>query len=182
MGNDVDHLKPRSACSAATAISLLRSRKISRVVDRLTILANICNYSIRINTHDLELTQACLCPCILALSLLNGDDSLLYLHSSREPRWGSLWNSSTVNLQSLRDTGCRHAKAREEKSTQFTWERTLIMGLLHLDDHVLYSSGYNPLHRANRTNLDSLGLRLSGFLWLRANEATQRFRHISNWD
>ena len=69
--------KPRRTCNAAVAWSFLKHRENDRVADKLAILANLCDYSLRLNTVELEKSQNVLSICILALAVANGDLSLL---------------------------------------------------------------------------------------------------------
>ena len=78
--------KPRYTCNAAVALSFLKYRDNDRVADRLAILANLCDYSLRLNTWELEESQSRLSVCVLALSIANGDFSLLPPESYRVPR------------------------------------------------------------------------------------------------
>lgn len=78
--------KPRPSCNAAVALSFLKHRDNDRVADRLAILANLCDYSLRLNTWELEKSQSRLSVCVLALTIANGDFSLLSPESYRIPR------------------------------------------------------------------------------------------------
>ena len=69
--------KPRHTCNAAVAWSFLKHRDNDRVADRLAILANLCDYSLRLKTWELEKSQSRLSVCVLALTIANGDLSLL---------------------------------------------------------------------------------------------------------
>lgn len=74
----------RYACNAAQAMNLLVHRKHSRVPDALAIIANLCNYSIRLNTMALETVEKTanqsfsLAVCAYTLAIANGDLSLLF--------------------------------------------------------------------------------------------------------
>ena len=72
-----DASKPRQMCNAAVAVSFLKHRDNHRVADRLAIIANLCNYSIRLNTVNLERSQDRLSVCIFTLAIINGDFSLM---------------------------------------------------------------------------------------------------------
>ncbi|OCL15254.1 hypothetical protein AOQ84DRAFT_224322 [Glonium stellatum] len=74
---DIEDFKPRRTCNAAVALSFLRDRNNSLTADRLAIIANLCNYRLRLDTAKLEKSQYRLSTCILMLSLINGDFSLL---------------------------------------------------------------------------------------------------------
>ena len=69
--------KTRRTCNAAVAWSFLKRRENYRVADKLAILANLCDYSLRLNTVELDKSQNVLSVCILALAIANGDLSLL---------------------------------------------------------------------------------------------------------
>ena len=69
--------KPRRTCSAAMAMPFLRVRDLWQPADKLAILANMCDYDLRLNTEALAETQTSLATCLVALSLANGDFSLL---------------------------------------------------------------------------------------------------------
>ncbi|RSL64479.1 hypothetical protein CEP54_004704 [Fusarium duplospermum] len=77
--------KPRRTCSAAVALTYLKLRGLLRVPDKLAILANMCDYHVRFNTIELEKTQDSLSACVLALSVINNDFSLLVPELYRAP-------------------------------------------------------------------------------------------------
>ena len=82
----INDAKPRRTCNAAVAMSFLEHRDNDRVADRLAILANLCDYSLRLNTVELEKSQGRLSVCVLALAIANGDFSLLSPESYHIPR------------------------------------------------------------------------------------------------
>lgn len=67
----------RRTCNAATALTFLKSRFNSCPADRVAIVANLCDYEVRLNTVELGKRFKSLSTCILALALMNGDLSLL---------------------------------------------------------------------------------------------------------
>jgi len=67
----------KRSCNAAMALTYLRYRDNTVISDRLSIFANLCNYEYRLNTQAVEQTGYPLSSAIMALSLLNGDYSLL---------------------------------------------------------------------------------------------------------
>ena len=79
-------IKSRHTCNAAVAWSFLKHRDNDRAADKLAILANLCDYSLRLNTWELEKSQSRLSVCILALTIANGDLSLLWSEFNRLPR------------------------------------------------------------------------------------------------
>lgn len=83
--------RPRLCCNASTALMFLKQRANSRPPDRISILANLGDYSIKLNTTkigDLNMSA-----CIIAQALLNGDLSLLSgvdkIHWAREQEGSS---------------------------------------------------------------------------------------------
>jgi hypothetical protein len=72
--------KSRRTCSAAMAMPFLRVLDLWQPADKLAILANMCDHDLRLNTEALAETQASLATCLLALSLANGNFSLLVPH------------------------------------------------------------------------------------------------------
>ena len=86
----VDYLivgsKKRRTCNAAVAWSFLKHRDNDRVADKLAILANLCDYTLRLNTVELDKSQKPLSVCIFALAVANGDLSLLSPDSYNIPR------------------------------------------------------------------------------------------------
>ena len=78
--------KNRRTCNAAVAWSFLKYRDNDRVADKLAILANLCDYTLRLNTVELERSQKPLSVCLFALAIANGDLSLLSPDSYHIPR------------------------------------------------------------------------------------------------
>lgn len=67
----------KRSCNAAAALSFLRYRKNSIVSDRVSIFANLCDYDYRLDMVEVERRGFPLSASLLALSILNGDFSLL---------------------------------------------------------------------------------------------------------
>ena len=73
----------RFGCNAGEALHLLRNRECKHLPDRLAILANICNFSVRLNTNKLQQSEEVLgrqhsfSVCFAVLAIMNGDISLL---------------------------------------------------------------------------------------------------------
>jgi hypothetical protein len=67
----------RKTCNAAVALTFLRTRHNSRPADRLAIVANICDYEVRLNTVEVEKHFQSLGTCLFTLAVINGDLSLL---------------------------------------------------------------------------------------------------------
>lgn len=69
--------KPGFVCNAACAIGLLRGRHCLKAEDKIAIVANLCNFEIRLDTFQLAKHFKSLRLCLIALALLNADLSLL---------------------------------------------------------------------------------------------------------
>lgn len=67
--------RPRLCCNVSTALAFLKERKNSRPTDRISILANLGDCKIKLNTTKIGSLD--MSACILAQALLNGDLSLL---------------------------------------------------------------------------------------------------------
>lgn len=67
----------RQKLNAASSLTLLRSRHCRDVQDRLTILANMCSYEMRLDTEKVARNCDSLRQGFLAIALLNGDTSIL---------------------------------------------------------------------------------------------------------
>jgi hypothetical protein len=82
--------RTKRTCNAAVALTYLRLRDLQCVADKLAIVANMCGYALRLDTEKLGETQESLALCMIALSLINGDFSLLTPELYRLPA-GETW-------------------------------------------------------------------------------------------
>ncbi len=67
----------RQQCTAAEALTILEDRVNSVFSDRLAIMANICNYEVRIDSKVLEQPDSSFSACAITLAVPNWDMSLL---------------------------------------------------------------------------------------------------------
>ncbi|KAK3387291.1 hypothetical protein B0H63DRAFT_469724 [Podospora didyma] len=72
-----NHYQPRQSVDAVGALTLLRNRGCRDVQDRVAILANMCNFGNRLDTSLLARHCKSLRLAMVALAMLNGDNSLL---------------------------------------------------------------------------------------------------------
>ncbi|KAI1427001.1 heterokaryon incompatibility protein-domain-containing protein [Xylaria sp. FL1777] len=143
----VNNSKPRRTCNAATALSYLQTRDLLRVVDKTAIVANICGYDFRVNASKLEETQNSLATCIMALSIANGDFSLLVPQVYRVPE------AETLEFPSPRDL-------------EFTWAHSFTRKLQHLSSTNWDTFGPgSESPAATGIQLSKNGLSLLGLLW-----------------
>jgi hypothetical protein len=70
------NLNLRPICNIAEALKLLSSRQNSRVADRLAILANLCDYPLRIDTTRVQQPRFSLSVAAFTMALINGDLSI----------------------------------------------------------------------------------------------------------
>jgi hypothetical protein len=84
----LNQMRAKRTCSAAVALTYLRLRDLQLIPDKLAIVANMCGYTLRLDTTQLGKTQESRSLCIIAMSLANGDLSLitpeLYRFQSKE--------------------------------------------------------------------------------------------------
>jgi hypothetical protein len=69
----------RYHCSAAEAIEFLSTKHNYEIADRLAIIANLCNYEVRLDAQKLKELGYNLAVSVFCLALLNGDLSLARL-------------------------------------------------------------------------------------------------------
>ena len=143
----------RFGCSASEALHLLRFRENSGNKDRLAILANICNYSTRLNTESIQQSEEAsgreqsFSICFAVLAILNGDMSLIV--SSKE---------KLETLQHLEES----PDAALESSDIPTW---LPAGSECLKDLPCLAEFSTNKFRLTKPVLCYEGLAISGHLW-----------------
>ncbi|KAL2066580.1 hypothetical protein VTL71DRAFT_2651 [Oculimacula yallundae] len=129
----------RTACNAALAIMHLNNCFNSKPMDRLAILANLCQYPIRVDTTMAKLRGFPLETSLLVQGVLNGDLSLL-IGLKKE-----VWNDLSPTTDG------------------FSWVPPLVT---HLDpkDSEAWIEGIQPF-RLRDHHITSDGLDVLGFLW-----------------
>jgi hypothetical protein len=101
----------RCGTNASKSLWYLRKRKNTRVRDRITILSNLCDYEIRLDTRQKDLESHSFSVTLLTLALLNGDFSLLFTEPDEAvvPKLSDSWlpvSSSTFEqVKGLGDLG-----------------------------------------------------------------------------
>ncbi|KAK6841063.1 hypothetical protein PG987_001923 [Apiospora arundinis] len=137
----------RRTCNAAMSLTYLQLRGLTRVCDKLAIVANLGGYTLRLNTHELEKTQTSLSLCVHALALANGDFSLL---------------TPELYSKSLRQT----LEFPQGETPEFSWVHLSMTKLQHVE-----SMTWNPGSNLSMGNVGAIvdvserGLSVSGFLW-----------------
>ncbi|KAL2068075.1 hypothetical protein VTL71DRAFT_16173 [Oculimacula yallundae] len=152
--------RPRRTCNAAVALSYLRTRDNTHVPDRLAILANLCNYEIRLNTIEVERNHHYLGYCVLSLALINGDFSLLYPEVYRDLRTAE----DVLQLDSD-DTPLNMAAVIDTGRTDFSWLRMTSKDFRLLDARSLNPYAYYLPNISESTKVTTSGLLIPGYLW-----------------
>ncbi|KAI8677386.1 HET domain-containing protein [Fusarium sp. Ph1] len=159
--------KPRRTCNAAVALTFLKLRGLLRVPDKLAILANMCGYHVRFNTIELEKTQDSLSACVIALSVINNDFSLLVPEFYRVP-------SNMPLATPSHDDG------------EFSW----VHSLSHKTP-LLQISEWNPFGAFSLENVGSTvdlsynGLSILGHLWEKdrfISLESLQIKHARSWE
>lgn len=148
----------RQQCTAAEALTLLSDRANSVFSDRLAIMANICNYEVRIDSKVLQQADSSFSACALTLAVLNGDMSLLA---------GCL---ERATIQKDKRADCRSSRPlfywndNSDSSANaygFSWGPRPAATL----SNIIYLEENNRMFRLMPATLSTSGLRVSGILW-----------------
>lgn len=93
----INYQRPRLTVDAVGALTLLGTRGCRDVQDRVAIVANMCGFDNRLDTSVLARHCKSLRLALLALTLMNGDNSLLvpeaYNLDAEEGKRGSSENA-----------------------------------------------------------------------------------------
>lgn len=158
--NDGDCLVTRSrkSCSSVVAVKLLQHRQNSILLDRLAIIANLCNYEMRLDVNNLQGCQS-LSTCVLTQALMNHDFSFLHpeMYDNRDsysPKGKRPDTSAAVS-----DTVC------EKDGHSFSWLQAMKQPF-----SCIRFNGLEPASRSialclNRISVTAHGLSCPGILW-----------------
>jgi hypothetical protein len=135
-----DDIPPRPVCNTAEAVYYLRHCQNAICSDRIPIIANLCDYLIRINTANVDDDKYSLSVAIFTLALLNGDLSLLV---AIDPQ---AWEQNCQGSQELQ---------------YFSW----IPPASFIIEQSNWSIENSCTCRLVNSSLTSHGLVLSGFRW-----------------
>lgn len=142
-------VEKRIACNGAEALAYLKTRSNSVISDRLGIMANLCQYSIRLDTIALDNAGFDFSLCALTLAVLNGDMSVLI--GLVETQDGS--SRKVASLQSEDEHTKRHG---------FSW---CVPGQVSLD-RLAYLEKDADILRIQVHSLSGLGLEVEGCIWV----------------
>ena len=151
----------RQRCSAAQAITFLAERHNSVFSDRLAILANLCNFEIRIESKVLDDPSASFSTCALTLAILNGDMSLLVGYADERK-----FDLAEHGIIAGDQRASRQVYGSDDRNSPhtgfgFTWGPKPTARL----DRVSYIENDVAAFRLQPSTLSTHGLKVRGLLW-----------------
>ena len=157
----------RQQCNAAEAVTFLDDRFNSVFSDRLAILANICNYEVRIDSIVLEKLSYSFSTCALTLAILNGDMSLLVGCQANDQGPSSKHGASdwVIDLaRNGRTTKLLYQNDDHDLSSNtygFSWGPKPSGSL----SNITYLEEGGAMFRLKPSTLSLYGLKVCGILW-----------------
>ena len=144
----------RTVCNGAQALSYLKRRQNSVVTDRLAIMANLCQYDVRLDALALDGLQYNFSICAFVLAVINGDMSLVVGHED-------CVQTGTVGRRIRLTPGT--ANSEDDESRPFSWSLPQHAALSRLS---YYDHNSTPLRmEVNSTSL-AQGLLVDGCFWI----------------
>jgi hypothetical protein len=137
--------------NAVAVVNLVSAYSNKRVSDRLAIVANLCEYQVRLKTAELEEKNYSFSTCLLVMALLNGDISILQF-------WHELSHSPSRQIASA--AGKREMINECSMWQSFSWAPSQIASIQPC--HPLM--GESPM-RLVGSSLDHRGLAMQGWMW-----------------
>jgi hypothetical protein len=135
-----DAAQRRNLCNMVEAMYYLSSRHNSRIEDRLAIVANLCDYSVRIDTRKVQKKYFGLSTCLYTLAVLKGDLSLM-VGMAHE-----IWDQERIP---------------QRRHRYFSWIPPPSAHLRHFN----WSFENSCTARMVSPNITQKGLTLKGFVW-----------------
>ena len=165
----------RQVCNAAEAVNALQDRKNTVFSDRLAILSNLCDYEIRLQDNVLDVPQHSFSTCVLTLSLLNGDMSLLGKYSDPYSRsyLARDGRNSVGFMTDMSDSALNRYG--------FSWGPAPTGSLRNIE----FYDQHDEAFRVQPATLSANGLRLRGILWQMSHQIPLphiRQRFAGRWD
>lgn len=152
----------RLSCSAAQALRYLDDRSNSFLPDRLSILANLCQYEYRIESKVLELPQYSFTTCVMTLAILNGDMSLLGGYEGEDITMADqIRVDGRITSQHVFPNYGTHYDIDSHFNFGFSWG-PIPTGCLK---EIKYVEEFEYILRLKPSLLSDDGLRVSGTLW-----------------
>ena len=152
-------------CNPLAAVLYLEGRSNSRHGDRLAIVANLCDYAVRLNSTNLDELGFGYSTCLLAMMLLNGDITYLVewakgLSQSENEPYGAKQRPSSLDV-------------KWNPLAAFTWMPTpsasLSLGLTYdqfIDNgNLALATIMDPIMQVCDARLSQDGFHLRGWTW-----------------
>lgn len=152
-------------CNPLAAVLFLEGRTNSRYGDRIAIVANLCDYAVRLNTTELDELGFGYSTCLFAMMLLNGDITYMieWAKATNEPRYNT-FDTETPSL--LREPGWNPLPA-------FSWmpapHASLSLGFRYADfidnGNLSLATIMDPIMQILEPGFSRQGLHLRGWIW-----------------
>ena len=152
-------------CNPLAAVLFLEGRTNSRYGDRIAIVANLCDYAVRLNTTELDELGFGYSTCLFAMMLLNGDITYMieWAKATNEPRHNT-FNSEMPTL--LREPGWSPLPA-------FSWmpapHASLSLGFRYAEfidnGNLSLATIMDPIMQILEPDFSRQGLHLRGWIW-----------------
>lgn len=152
-------------CNPLAAVLFLEGRTNSRYGDRIAIVANLCDYAVRLNTTELDELGFGYSTCLFAMMLLNGDITYMieWAKATNEPRHNT-FDSEMPTL--LREPGWSPLPA-------FSWmpapHASLSLGFRYAEfidnGNLSLATIMDPIMQILEPDFSRQGLHLRGWIW-----------------
>ena len=152
-------------CNPLAAVLFLEGRTNSRYGDRIAIVANLCDYAVRLNTTELNELGFGYSTCLFALMLLNGDITYMveWAKATNKPRYNT-FDTETPSL--LREPGWDPLPA-------FSWmpapHASLSLGFCYAEfidnGNLSLATITDPIMQILEPGFSRRGLHLRGWIW-----------------
>jgi hypothetical protein len=153
-------------CNPLAAILFLEGRTNSRHGDRIAIVANLCDYAVRLNTTELDGLGFGYSTCLFAMMLLNGDITYMieWAKATNEPRYNNAFDTETPSL--LREPGWNPLPT-------FSWmpapHASLSLGFRYAEfidnGNLSLATIMDPIMQILEPEFSQQGLHLRGWIW-----------------
>ena len=152
-------------CNPLAAVLYLEGRSNSRHGDRLAIVANLCDYAVRLNSTKLEELGFGYSTCLLAMMLLNGDITYLV-------EWAKVPTRARNQVESIKQPPPL-VDLRWNPLAAYSWMPTshasLSLGLNYdqfIDDgNLALATIMDPIMQVCDARLSQYGFHLRGWTW-----------------
>jgi hypothetical protein len=153
-------------CNPLAAVLFLEGRTNSRYGDRIAIVANLCDYAVRLNTTELDKLGFGYSTCLFAVMLLNGDITYMieWAKATNEPRYNNTFDTETPSL---------HREPGWNPLPTFSWmpapHASLSLGFRYAEfidnGNLSLATIMDPTMQIVEPDFSQQGLHLRGWIW-----------------